>query len=1108
MRSKIPRWRFAVCGWNASTSGQRALRGFWLAEAVSTAVSSFPRANVVQVGRQSMNETKQTHENRPLHSSDHPSRDSAPSRAPGDEGGEDADSLTSVTSTSDSRSLGREVPPGTRVGRYILSDVLGKGAIGVVYKARDPELERDIAVKMMQFRDNKRRERGLREAQALAQLSRHPSVITVYDVGTFEDDYVFIAMELVEGQTLRAWLDEGPRTREQIVEIFAQAGDGLRAAHDAGMVHRDFKPDNVLVAGSGRALVLDFGLARALDLSGDSIDFGDSDPELHALESLGEVHCAATMPLGGNDSPGGEDGEDGQNAASNAAGNAVDSTKPEREPLLSSQSSGQLLLAKTITLAGGIVGTPAYMSPEQLLGIATGTHADQFSFSVALYEALYRDRPFAARGSKFADLRKAVLSGRVRPPPSDSRVPTRLRRILLRGLSRSPIDRYPSMDELLARLAPFARSRTKRLVAIAALVGLAVALVALTWSVTRAQHASDACTDGSIYWDEIWNPTVIEAGSQEFVATGRTHAADTWSRIVGIMDERKKQWVATHREVCERTHVHASQSDRLLDVRMSCLDSRLREVRAFITELTSEPDTALVDQAVQATAELSDIPWCRDVEKVAVPLPKDPAKRQLIADLQDRLHRVDALSFLGRHKDAFEIAEVAAKDAESIDYAPTQALAGLSYGSLLQVPKGDVKNAEKALMKAANLAALAEDDFLLARIYIRLLRVFATEAQGETVARFGDLAETAITRAGNPPILRATLCETRAITLAMQGKAKESMTDYDCAIAAYAEAGDPNKMRLASILTQTAYSHLIPGRYELAWERVERAHTLIEKAVGLHHPWRASGLTVMAAVLFRRGMLEEAKQRSQEALAIYTDVHGPQSMSVASQRALLARLDARLGNLDKASALAEMAWQFVDKTYPATSRHRNRFLAALGDIAVAQGDYKQAIEKYQRSVDSARKSYGPTHMRYVRELLPLAAAHRLSGDSATADRYADEAVAGLEAGGATEHPIYVEALNDAAAARLARGDVAGARSAVDKALAYPFPDRASIGERGESHALDAEILWRDPSAHGDALAAADRALEILATAEGVAFQERRAQLETWLDEQRRETQGH
>ncbi len=290
--------------------------------------------------------------------------------------------------------------PGTRILRYVIGETLGVGGMGIVYTARDPDLDRDVAIKILRpefaraHRDATKR--IVREAQAMARVA-HPNVVSVFDVGTV-DDRVFVAMERVSGTNLRGWLARERRTPGEILEVFIAAGRGLIAAHDAGMVHRDFKPDNVLVGDDGRVRVTDFGLAY---------DQTDSEDAVVDAES-------GTQP---------------------------------------------------------IVGTPAYMAPEQHAGRNLDPRTDQFAFAVALYEALYGQRPFS--GANREALADAVEHGVVQPPPANAHVPTSLRAILLRALAVKPGDRFPTLAELLKALG---RDRARRPRQIA-LVGLVVLMV-------------------------------------------------------------------------------------------------------------------------------------------------------------------------------------------------------------------------------------------------------------------------------------------------------------------------------------------------------------------------------------------------------------------------------------------------------------------------------------------------------------------------------------------------------------------------------------------------------------------------------------------------------
>jgi hypothetical protein len=330
---------------------------------------------------------------------------------------------------------------GTSVGRYLLLDELGHGGMGVVYKAYDPQLDRPIALKLIQTAEDSvtaLRDRLLREAQALARLS-HPNVIAVHDVGVFEGQ-VFVAVEYVEGQTLKQWLAGAQRSQSEILDVFLAAGEGLAAAHRVGLVHRDFKPDNVMVANDGRVRVLDFGLARSAD-------------------------GAALQP--------------GLEASASGERTDVDDTARDRElPSLADERSSNTSkpLSSPLTHFGAVVGTPRFMPLEQHLGKPVDASCDQFSFCVSLHFALYGEFPFP--GKSETELIESLREGRFVAPPPGSEVPLWLRRVIVRGLAMMPPDRFPSMAALLDALRADPKVARKRLLRAAALVVAVVAALA------------------------------------------------------------------------------------------------------------------------------------------------------------------------------------------------------------------------------------------------------------------------------------------------------------------------------------------------------------------------------------------------------------------------------------------------------------------------------------------------------------------------------------------------------------------------------------------------------------------------------------------------------
>ena len=310
---------------------------------------------------------------------------------------------------------------GDRVGRYLVLSSLGAGGMGVVFAAYDPQLDRKVALKLLRANlganAQEARTRLKREAQAIAQLN-HPNVVGVYDVGTTSDGDVYIAMEFVEGDTLTTWLKRWPRTWREILEVFHQAARGLMAAHSVGLLHRDFKPDNVLVGGDGRVRVTDFGLARSVFL------------------------------------------DDSARGATQAQGARTSQPTP---------AAGSPLQVD-LTATGTVLGTPRYMPPEQLTGPSIDARADQFSFCVALYEALWRTHPLPGATS----VSMLEHDDKAQPPPEGSKVPASIARAVMRGLEKERSKRFPTLAALVHELAPPPQRTPTRFFALAAVGVLAV----------------------------------------------------------------------------------------------------------------------------------------------------------------------------------------------------------------------------------------------------------------------------------------------------------------------------------------------------------------------------------------------------------------------------------------------------------------------------------------------------------------------------------------------------------------------------------------------------------------------------------------------------------
>jgi hypothetical protein len=386
----------------------------------------------------------------------------------------DEELAQTATAPSSSDPLPRDVVPLTeQLGRYKIQRELGRGGMGVVYAVFDPDLERKVALKVLRGAGDsaEARQRLLREARAMARLA-HPNVLTVHEVGSASGQD-FIAMELVDGSTLEDWLSASPRSEREIIAAFTLAGRGLAAAHAAGLVHRDFKPRNVLRHKDGRIAVTDFGLVVGVA------------PQVDVTTT--------TLP--------GEASTDSSTTPSSLSG---------------------------LTQTGALLGTPAYMSPEQWTGGTVGPPADQFAFCVALWEALAKDRPY--KGTTLEELQDQVMHAK---RSDETKLPRKLRSVLRRGLDPDPAKRYPSIDALLAAIA---RAERRPIVPIsiagAAMIGIAGVAV-----VTMSKHAvppGASCAAPLTAVDKAWSAhdrDQFRGMKQGFAADALDRDVTTWTEV-------------------------------------------------------------------------------------------------------------------------------------------------------------------------------------------------------------------------------------------------------------------------------------------------------------------------------------------------------------------------------------------------------------------------------------------------------------------------------------------------------------------------------------------------------------------------------------------------
>jgi tetratricopeptide (TPR) repeat protein len=798
---------------------------------------------------------------------------------------------------------------GDVLGRYFILHEIGRGGMGLVYEAFDPELDRKIALKILHPARAGReggegeieRARLLREAKALARLS-HPNVIQVYDAGTVGDE-VFLAMELAVGTPLDEWLRE-PRAWRQVLAVFQAAGRGLAAAHSVGLVHRDFKPGNVLLGDDGRVRVLDFGIARALGA-----------PE--------------------NDEP-------GPSARDAGSGSRVSATTP-------------------LTRAGVVLGTPRYMAPEALMGRPLDHRADQYSFCVALYEALYGIAPYP--GDTLPDVLREVLAGRLREPSAKAGVPAWIRRILVRGLKTDPQQRYPAMEELLADLARDRSAlRRRRVVATAAVAVLAAGGLALY----RAERQRDQlCSGASAKLAGIWDAGRKATLQRAFLATGRPYAADAWSGTERALDAYTHSWAAMRTEACEATHRRGEQSPELLDLRMRCLDRRLREVRA-LTGLFASADPAVVEKAVPASRSLSSLDGCADAAALRAPLPppSDPASRHAVEDLENRIAESWALWTTARYGDGLRVAGMAAEAARKLGYPPVQAEA-LLIRSRLEESSGQFDRAEATLFDTVAAAETGRHDVLATRAWIDLVWVVGFRqqkfAEGE---RWRHMAEAALGRLGggaDNPELDADLRSTAGFLLDAQGEHGRGIGLEQQALALYEKTLGPDHPSVSRTLNRIGVALYAMKRSPEALAAYQRALELTRRSLGPRHPTVAVRLGNIALVLEAQERYEESLATQLQGLAIEEQSLGRDHPRLSITHGNLSGLLVILGRYGEALEHARRAVAIDDANPDTSPADRGVSWLAVGDALFKLQRYPEALSANQKARDLFTGSLGEKH---------------------------------------------------------------------------------------------------------------------------------------------------
>ncbi len=815
----------------------------------------------------------------------------------------------------------RSLARGSVLSRYVVLEELGAGAMGRVYAAYDPRLDRKVALKLIRDHPafspapDRAQRQLLREAQSLARLA-HPNVVTVHDVEIVDDDVV-LAMEFVTGQTLRAWM-AGEHDWRAKVGVFRDAAWGLAAAHRAGVIHRDFKPDNVMVGDDGRARVVDFGLARS--------DVPTSDEPSTAEEHVESMEASRTA---------------------------------------------------------GVAGTPAYMAPELFSGGAADARSDQFSFCVALFEGLYGRRPFT--GTSLASMAANVMAGRVLAPERGEATPRWLYRVVVRGLAPDPVNRWPDMEALaeqLARDPAIARRRWFVAGGVGVMTLAGAGLIVATRSSpcaadprleelwnddARAEMRASIVATGAAWAERAaaHAESAIDRQLADLVQMTRDNCEAT--RVRGeqseaVLDLRGACLAANRRElaaVVKRLRVADAdvvrESVRILEG-LSSLDvcADVESLRQ-LTPLPSDPDTrsqiddirtrlAEIDVTSRAAKYEDAIADAREVLESALAVDFPPLQaeaRYAVGYLQDKL---------GQYAEAeATLVEAALQAARHRD----DRLAVRAMSDVVFVMGSQLGRVEEAMVWARHAEVAsdrADDPVLRAKFLNSRALLYSTAGRFADAER--DLREAVALRerelGPNSYEVVASLGNL-AVAIEHQGRGPESIVVHRDAVHRAEALHGPEHPRSASLLVNLADALNDVGEYTEALALARRAEAIFRATMPADHPHLGIAIGIVGAAQWGLGDLDGALVASVEALRIQGSRLGPNHHDVAIAEHNIGAIAYERGDLAQARKHFAHAVEIFDRALGAGHPESAASLNSVGVIDLLTGHPEAALSNFSRA---------------------------------------------------------------------------------------------------------------------------------------------------------------
>ncbi|MEM6989355.1 MAG: serine/threonine-protein kinase [Myxococcota bacterium] len=861
-----------------------------------------------------------------------------------------------------------------RIGRFAVLRLLGEGGMGRVWAAYDETLDRKVAIKVVKGDvSESARQRLRREAQAMARIG-HENVVPVYEVGE-DDGLQFIAMELVAGVTLAEWQDKHRGAWRAIVELYTQAAEGLAAAHAQGLVHRDFKPHNVMVDelnGQIRARVQDFGLVRV-------------------------------------------EGDVETNDRGSTAG-------------------GELTTGGSLTKAGSILGSPAYMAPEQFNDNAVSAAADQFAFCVSLFEGLCGARPFA----KATSIKERLALIATTPPvwPKSSGAPARLRAIVNQGLHPDAGARHASMAVLAQALRgeSAGRRRTTTTVAALAVGGLAVGVVSASLSTGAGL---DPC-DAEVALQGAWNDETRQAIRERLTDPNLEFAAASWALVEPALDAYAQGWGVGFAATCGAEE--ASEELRLL--RRACFEDARARLEAT-SRMLADADADVWQHAAELVGGLPSLDRCRQdaALREGSARPPPPELAGAVAEVRATLATAKTALDAGALDRALELSDEAEALSEHLDYGPLRAeVAGVLGDGLLLLSR--FGEAEDALAEALRLGLKTRHGDVVHASAVSLAMLVGAELnRPKEAAPYLAFAHGY----AKSPLTRSSAWRTEAILDRRLGAAADGEKKLREAMRLLAETLPPDDPRILGLRHDLVINLSAQARYAEAEAEARSVLQARAASLGDGHPAVATSHSGLARVLKARGRLAEAEAEDRKALALRRQVFGPRHISVANTLDHLANTFISQGSQAAAERALneslEIRRSVLGPDHPALAQSTQ----ALGHFFAGLGDYDQAEQNYERALEQWRRTLGPDHAQVAAALHNLATHHELLGNNLEAESHAARALKINLSVFGPDHPRLASTLTTLGNARRALGKLDAAEEAHDQALS------ARIATLGEDH---------------------------------------------------------